>query len=100
MSANGTEARVAKAPLCDFCLGDADRETDATYDGRTAYGWAFMCDEHWDTHGPGHTGLGVGQRLVVTTEPEQDPDCLAHPGAYVGTDPETGTPVIVIEDAS
>jgi len=77
MSAHGHEARVPVLPACDFHLSEADIVVDATHDGRTAYGWAFMCDDHWAAHGPGATGLGLGQRLVLSTEPEPDPDCIA-----------------------
>lgn len=81
MSAHGTEARVLDLPKCDFCK-DTDTPSDAAYDGRTAWGWAFMCESHWQEHGPGKVGLGIGQRLVVADQPEEDPDCAAHPSAY------------------
>ena len=80
MSANGTEARVHALPKCDFCK-DTDTTVEAAYDGRTPYGWAYMCEAHWTEHGPGRVGLGNGQRLVVDTEPEDDPDCIAAPKA-------------------
>lgn len=76
MSAHGTEARVYEIPTCDFCKGEF-RARDAVYDGRTAYGWAYMCQQHWDEHGPGTLGIGHGQRLVLSREPEPDPDCVA-----------------------
>lgn len=76
MSANGHEAKVATLPPCDFCK-DTDTVTAAAYDGRTPYGWAFMCEAHFTQHGPGRTGLGIAQRLVVDPAPEPDPDCIA-----------------------
>lgn len=82
MSAQGHESRVYVIPPCDFCTGDsADREP-AEYDGRTPYGWAFMCGKHWLEHGPGKTGLGIAQRLVLDNTPEPDEDCQAHPSTY------------------
>lgn len=82
MSAQGHESRVSTIPPCDFCKRD-ETVTPATHDGRTPYGWAFMCDPHWEEHGPGSTGLGIGQRLVLAGDvPEPDPDCQAHPSAY------------------
>ena len=77
MSKNGTEARVFTLPPCDFCK-DMGEGTLAAYDGRTAYGWAFMCEAHWTEHGPGKVGLGIGQLLVVAEVPEEDPDCVAY----------------------
>jgi hypothetical protein len=36
------------------------------YDGKTEYGpWANMTQESWDAHGPGRTGLGLGQKYVL-----------------------------------
>lgn len=80
MSAQGHEARVSTIPACDFCKDSVheDANTPAVYDGRTAYGWAYMCDKHWAEHGPGKTGLGIGQRLVLTPKRERDADCKAH----------------------
>jgi len=57
---------VINAPVkCAFCdMDGVDRE--ATYDGRTVYrSWAFMCDTHWVACGPGDTGVGNGQKLIV-----------------------------------
>lgn len=78
MSAHGHEARVATLPMCDFCADDKTKApVPASHDGRTAYGWAYMCEAHFAEHGPGRTGLGIAQRLVVTPSPEPDPDCAA-----------------------
>lgn len=44
---------------CDFC------DKPAAYDGKTVHGpWAWMCEEHFGTYGPGETGLGKAQRIV------------------------------------
>ena len=55
--------KVKQLQQCDFC------KTPAKYDGKTTMGpWAFMCQEHWNQHGPGHTGLGLGQELILEGE--------------------------------
>lgn len=82
MSNHGHESRVAIIPSCDFCR-EAGVVSKATHDGRTGWGWAFMCEEHFATHGPGRTGLGIAQRLIEAGDvPEIDPDCAAHPSSY------------------
>lgn len=67
MSANGTEARVPRLPTCDVCkYEDGQEGIPARYDGKTVHGpWAFMCQEHFHSHGIG-LGTGRGQRLIVT----------------------------------
>jgi hypothetical protein len=55
-----TEAKVVRIPPCDYC-GKL-----ALYDAKTDRGpWAFMCQTHFDAHGPGKLGLGIGQKLVL-----------------------------------
>ena len=55
----GHEIAVEYPQRCDFC------DDPATHDGKTRMGpWAWMCDAHFTTHGPGQTGLGIGQRIV------------------------------------
>jgi hypothetical protein len=56
----GHTVEVNAIPQCQFCTDPAG------YDGRTNMGpWAFMCQAHWDEHGPGATGVGYGQKLVL-----------------------------------
>lgn len=60
---------VDKLPYCDLCLAwkpIGSRDVLAHYDARMKNSgtWAFMCEEHFLSHGVG-LGLGRGQRLVV-----------------------------------
>lgn len=58
-------AEVDKTPFCELCE-QLNLFEVAQYDGRTLDGsWAFMCEMHWEAYGPGETGLGRGQRLIV-----------------------------------
>jgi hypothetical protein len=53
--------KVRHPVKCDYCKDG----TAAVYDARTRPGtWAFMCEEHFITHGIG-LGTGLGQRLIV-----------------------------------
>jgi hypothetical protein len=64
----GHEVEVATLPKCDIhaMLHDGKPAPDAAYDGKTMLGpWANMCEEHWKTYGPGRTGTGMGQRLIL-----------------------------------
>lgn len=57
------QVKVARLPMCDF---PHDTQTEAHYDGKTTMGpWAYMCDDHWASHGPGRLGTGYGQRLIL-----------------------------------
>jgi len=60
---SATQVEVTKIPPCDVCRQN-EIERDAKYDARTLYGsWAFLCQEHFDSIGPGRLGTGYGQRL-------------------------------------
>ena len=60
-------------PTCDFCklevpTGVREVSNIACYDGKTTSGpWAFMCREHFNTHGVG-VGTGLGQKLIFKGE--------------------------------
>jgi hypothetical protein len=67
MAKQGHEVEVTKLPKCDVhvMLGSKN-PPDAAYDGKTILGpWANMCEDHWKTYGPGMTGVGLGQRLIL-----------------------------------
>jgi hypothetical protein len=60
-----TEVVVSALPDCDICKAVRGEQVAARYDGKTVHGpWAYMCEEHFDSHGVG-LGTGRGQRLVV-----------------------------------
>lgn len=64
----GHEVEVAVLPKCDIhaMLDSSKPAPDAKYDGATRMGpWAYMCEEHWKTYGPGMTGTGLGQKLIL-----------------------------------
>jgi len=53
---------------CSFCQQDGTVR-QATVDGKTIFGgWAYMCDEHFKSHGIG-LGTGKGQKLIVGERP-------------------------------
>jgi hypothetical protein len=61
----GHEVEVSVIPNCDICAS-LKKSTAATHDGATRLGpWAYMCDAHWKTYGPGTTGIGMGQKLIL-----------------------------------
>jgi len=67
MNADHTEVKVAVIPDCNICAYSPIQSTSvpAVYDGKTNLGpWAYMCEEHFRTHGIG-LGLGKGQKLVL-----------------------------------
>jgi hypothetical protein len=65
----GKEAYVASLPDCDVCKFGGGKRNVAAYDGATTQGpWAYMCEEHFASHGVG-LGTGVGQRLIVGERP-------------------------------
>lgn len=65
----GTVARVTSLPDCDLCTA-AGQTTKAAYDAKTLMGpWAYMCEQHFQSHGMGRIGTGWGQRLVVAEPP-------------------------------
>jgi hypothetical protein len=56
-----TTAEVLELPVCDFGCGES-----AHFDAKTVHGpWAFMCVAHYNEHGHGSLGLGLGQRIYV-----------------------------------
>ena len=61
-----TEVLMSVLPKCVFC------EQKAAYDGKTLIGpWAYMCERHWLAHGAGKLGLGLGQKLILKTEVQE-----------------------------
>jgi len=60
-----TEHIVTVLPQCDFCKQSIQVIYQAAhYEGKTDFGWAFMCKEHFIAYGKG-LGCGKGQRLVL-----------------------------------
>jgi hypothetical protein len=56
-----TVAKVSVLPVCDFGCGES-----AHFDAKTVHGpWAHMCVAHFNEHGVGRLGLGLGQRIYV-----------------------------------
>ena len=69
MAHNGTVAYVPALPECNFCRMDGIG-SKAEFDFRTTAGprpgsWAYGCEEHFRSFGPGRLGTGYGQHLVV-----------------------------------
>ena len=61
---DSTVAVVHAIPRCDFC-----EDSPAEYDAKMFVGpWAYMCQQHFDTHSCGKLGTGWGQRLVTKSE--------------------------------
>jgi hypothetical protein len=59
----GKEAIVARIPDCDI---HKPEKVPAVYDARTYTGqWAFVCQEHFESHTEGALGTGYGQRLIL-----------------------------------
>jgi hypothetical protein len=83
MAEQGTVAKVAAMPTCDFCrMNGAD--VPAGFDGKTKMGaWANMCPTHFGLYGIG-LGTGKGQRLVME---EPDKVELIEPIVKVTTPP-------------
>ena len=53
---------MAQLPNCQLC----DKGRTAHYDGKTFQGpWAYMCRMCWTQYGPGKTGVGFGQEMIV-----------------------------------
>jgi hypothetical protein len=66
MSRNGTEAIVTQYPACDIHKLSLNIIVPAAYDAKTTDGpWAFLCEEHFQSHTTGDLGVGHGQRLVL-----------------------------------
>ena len=56
---------VAVLPECEFCKQNIQvLYQSAHYEGKTDFGWAFMCEEHFKDYGKG-IGIGKGQRLIL-----------------------------------
>lgn len=62
----GKTAIVAALPDCQL---HHVKPVKAAYDARTLDGpWAYLCEEHFQTHTNGRLGTGVGQKLQVIGE--------------------------------
>ena len=75
------QVEVLKLPQCDICLAEGRNEfVPAGYDGRTRMGsrWAYMCEEHWRSHGIGKLGTGYGQKLVLKEKKEEPVHTFSH----------------------
>lgn len=62
------QVQVPTLPACDVCKIDGATmiTRPAAYDGKTTFGpWAYMCEDHWKSHGVGRLGTGFGQRLIL-----------------------------------
>lgn len=65
MAKQGHEVEMAEIPDCDIHKATGDVHP-ATHDGATIMGpWAYMCDAAWAKYGPGRTGTGMGQKLIL-----------------------------------
>ena len=77
-------------PDCDLCKRMRQQKIHAKYDAATRAGpWAYMCEEHFSTHG---IGLGIGLGQLLQTAPT---DPMAYAGYYdegksMRSDDETG----------
>ena len=65
-----TQVMMKELPQCDICTAQG-RSSAAEYDAKTARGpWAYMCALCWTMFGASRRlGTGIGQRLVLKTEP-------------------------------
>ena len=62
------QVEVLRIPPCDMCLHEGRIDIfPAAYDGKlkSRSSWAYMCEEHWRSHGIGNLGTGYGQKLVL-----------------------------------
>ena len=68
--ADDTVAVVAALPDCDIHRQMFGSTVPAAYDAATnlpGAPWAYMCADCFPRFGPGRLGLGVGQKLEVTS---------------------------------
>lgn len=61
----GTQVKVTKLPLCDFCRGKGINRP-AQFDFKTTNGqWANGCKKHYETYRLyDKLGTGMGQELI------------------------------------
>lgn len=67
-----TIAKVTRIPNCDF---PHEVPTPALYDASTRQGpWAYMCEDHFKSDHRGGLGLGLGQKLELLTDEDDEPE--------------------------
>jgi hypothetical protein len=71
--ADHTTVVVAEIPACDIHLQLDGARVPAVYDAALANvpnrPWAYLCEDHFQTWGPGRLGEGFGQRLILAADP-------------------------------
>ena len=88
-----TQVMMRELPQCDICA-KRGKTRKARYDAATRWGpWAYMCNSCWFMDAASRElGTGIGQELILKTEPEPEPEhesfvCLpCH--AYASTEAE------------
>jgi hypothetical protein len=68
-----TQVIMNELPNCDICARQG-KTRKARYDAATRWGpWAYMCNTCWFMDAASRElGTGIGQELILKTEPEPD----------------------------
>lgn len=65
----GHQVLMDTIPDCDICKAYDGVRRPAKYDSRLPgllpSAWGYVCRKHWVMYGPGITGVGHGQELIL-----------------------------------